>query len=138
LKILRGSKRQGQLFEERVNKELRKNLGRQYVKSPWLRYFLRNEKPRICQPDGIYIDAGNKIVTIVECKYTFCAQAWHQINKLYRPVIEAWHPEFKTRGVQVFKNYQPSIKYPESPRVIEFADIGNPEWVGGNKVCRWK
>jgi len=131
----KGARRLGYLFEDKINKELSKLLGKQYAANPWLKFYVKDEGSRECQLDGMYIDVANKLVTVVECKYTFCPEAWYQINTLYRPVIEAWFPNFKTRGVQVFKNFLPQVKYPELPEVIELKDIIDPSWSGGNKVC---
>lgn len=136
VKKKRGAKRAGILFEEKVNAKLRKKLGKQYVKSPWIRFRGEHEKARICQPDGMYIDKENKILTIVECKYTSTKDAWYQLNTLYMPVLRAFAPDYKIRGVQVFKECVPNLEYPEKPEVISFDEIGDTGWESGNKICR--
>lgn len=137
-----GSKYAGIKYEEKVNAKLRKLFGKQYVKSPWIRYQLENSKPRLCQPDGILIDSEAGIVTIVECKLSYTADAWYQINEVYAPVLKAFtelnSKEYKVRGVQVFARAVPQLVYPEKPVMITPEEIGKVGWESGDKICLWK
>ena len=131
----KGSKRAGELFEEKVHVELRKKFRDRYVSGAWIEYDGDLCGIKVCQPDGIIFDFERGIITVVECKLSFTADAWYQLNELYIPVLRVMFPEdlWQIRGVQIYKFAAGGVKYPEYPRVVwRFNNFD-----GGHNIMRW-
>lgn len=100
----------------------------------WFEYYDSNGHG-FCQPD-LFLRVGEELV-ILEVKYTWVPEAYAQIEKLYRPVLEAAFG-LKTHGVVVCKNLTPLA--PKSTPSLEEAirlslrDRGFPllHWLAGS------
>ena len=115
-----GRRWQGVKYERRVQEWLGKQLGPEYVPSPWLRFRLRGEgRLHWCQPDGLHIDAQTGQITIVEVKYQHCAEAWYQMNMLYAPVLAVIfpRPDWRLATCEIVKWFDCGINVPSAPRL---------------------
>lgn len=107
----RGARRQGVLYEWRVQGHLQELWGELYFPSPWF-FFTERGRPRWCQPDGLHFDLRAGTCTIVEIKYRHCPEAWQQLSLLYRPVLRKLMPRWKFPLLEVVKWHDPAVKMP--------------------------
>lgn len=127
----RGARRAGITFEKRVGEFLNGLFGNQVVSNSWISYFDESNGDRICSPDHLIIDVKAGVVTVVECKLSHTANAWYQLNDVYAPVIKFLFPGFDVRLIEICKNYERSISYPQVPRIV--CDL-HKEFKGGDNV----
>lgn len=59
-----------------------------YLPSLWFRFWDRAGE-KWCQPDGLLVNPWQRILTIVEIKYSHTNDACVQLFRLYRPVVTA-------------------------------------------------
>lgn len=131
-----GRRAQGVRYERKVHEYLEAMFPDQYIPSPWLMFEeLGVARPRWCQPDGLLIDLARGEVTIVEVKYQHTSDAWWQMFKLYRPVLEVLLPKglWTYRCVEVVKWYDPATVFPAAVRLSEC-----PKGVGEMSVHIWR
>ena len=131
----KGSKRAGQLFEQRVHRRFLKEWRGQYVNGPWIRFEGPQCGTRHCQPDGLLFDPWAGRIVVVECKISHTYRAWDQINRLYMPVVQAMFPDWEVAGVEVFKFFNHGEPYQEKPVVVW--DLGAVKG-GGNNIMRFE
>lgn len=74
--------------------------------------------PRICFPDAV-LKLQDRVV-VFEVKLAHTADSWWQLEKLYRPVIEAWS-FFPVQVIEVVKSFDAAIQFPT--RVHFITDI---------------
>lgn len=111
---LTGSRALGVKYEQRVHAELIRLYPRFYVNNPWFRFY-DNYGLRWCQPDGLLIDAGQGLVTIVEVKYRHVGAAWWKLQKLYLPVARSiFGDNWTYRCVEIVRWYEPDELFPNS------------------------
>ena len=98
---LTGKRREGELYEERVGKQLEKLFPDcKILHGIWIRF--RDEQGTSwCQPDQVVIDADR--VLVVECKLTFTTKAWDQLE-LYCGLMAAAFPDKEVYRVVATKN----------------------------------
>lgn len=116
-----GAKGRGIRYEEKVQKYLLNDFAPLYVPSPWLHFRERgSETFRWCQPDGLLIDLRRGVIVIVEIKYNHTADAWWQLNHLYRPVLSALFPPtlWRLEVCEIVKWYDPAVVFPEPCRLV--------------------
>jgi hypothetical protein len=99
----------------------RKALARLYerypgrlVWSPWIRFRNPAGSWRWCQPDGLLIDVEAGQVVVLEVKHHHTSDAWWQLEKLYRPVVQRMLPEqlWRLAVVEVVRWYDPAVLFP--------------------------
>ena len=111
-------------YERKVHEHYEGLFGAAYAASPWFIFKeLGVDRPRWCQPDGLFFDPWRGTLTVVECKLQHTADAWWQLRWLYLPVLSAAFPPnlWSFRLLEVVKWYDPAVKFPE--RVKLRADI---------------
>jgi len=111
----RGVRRQGVLYEDKVQSHLLGQYPQGYIASPWIRYRDANHnEEKWCQPDGILVDLRRGKITIVEVKLRHTDHAWFQLHELYYPVLRRVFKggSWDFRFVEVVRWYDPSIPFP--------------------------
>ena len=109
----KGRKAEGIRFETKAQAYL-EGKSEFYLASPWI-IFIADGKPHWCQPDGILLDPEAGILTIVEIKYSHCAEAHRQLRQVYAPVLGRIFPPhlWTFRLVELVKWYDPGVAFPE-------------------------
>jgi hypothetical protein len=110
----RGRRALGVKYEKQAQEYLQLHLGEKYVPSPWLRY--RNDRGwNWCQPDGLILDVAQLRVVVIEIKYSHTANAWWQVEQLYKPVLRALFKEqgqWRFDACEVVRWYDPLVAFP--------------------------
>lgn len=113
-----GSKRKGLLYQERVVDELDFLLPPTWEAVPGLWFeFVDSSGHRYAQADWIGFDWGKGIITIVEIKLSRVPNAWWQLNRIYRPLIEKLFPCFEVAMLEIASNVN-AVATPEPVKVI--------------------
>jgi len=111
----RGVRRQGVLYERKVQEHLLGRYPGGYIAAPWIRYRDANQtEERWCQPDGILVNLLAGLVTIVEVKLRHTDLAWFQLHELYDPILRRVFKDgdWRFRHAEVVRWYDPSIPFP--------------------------
>lgn len=106
----------GLQYERRALKMLQGELPFEICPHPTFRF---NSGARLSQfaiPDAIYIEGS--VLTVFEIKLSHSADAWHQLNSLYKPIIQKAYPHIHINLCEICRNYDRSIKLPR----VEFVD----------------
>jgi hypothetical protein len=119
-KRVTGRRAQGVKYEKAAQAMLQERLGANYLPSPWIHFENAGElRAHWCQPDGLYFDEQNSHIMIVEMKYQHTSDAWHQVERLYRPVVEFLFPRQRISRLEVVKWFDPETTFPEEVRLVE-------------------
>jgi hypothetical protein len=116
--IRRGRRLQGIKYEAAGQVWLRHQYGTAYVGGQWIRFRADGQgKTRWCQTDGILVDAEHKVLTIIEFKYQHTENAWWQLFRLYKPVVEKLFSGrgFRVKCLEICKWFDPAIRAPQAP-----------------------
>lgn len=105
----KGSKGQGIRFEKKVNQKLVEEYPG-YVPSLPLAFAVSGSGKKMAIPDGVLVT--EKEIVVVEIKLRHCAEAWHQLRRLYFPLIEAATGR-SPRLLEICQNYTPGLDFPE-------------------------
>lgn len=84
----KGARAAGLRYERRAQLYLAAMAGsREYLRGPWVAFKCHGDAQwRYCQPDGVLVE--EKRIVIVEIKYHHTTDAWWQLWRLYRPVVQ--------------------------------------------------
>lgn len=115
---MRGVRRAGITFEEKVGEVLERKFHGMVIHGAWVDYYDSRLGERSCSPDYLVVDVRSGIITVVECKLSHTHHAWQQLNDVYKPVIEFLFPGFEIRGIEVCKNFERSKYYPVTPKIV--------------------
>lgn len=107
-----------------------------YIAAPWLNF--HNGQPRVCQPDGLLVDAKRGRITIVEFKLRHTSDAWFQVRELYEPVVRAIFPwrGWQFPALEIVCWFDPHVPFPEhyhfthDPMWVRCAEFGIHLWKG--------
>lgn len=128
------AQRAGLRYEAKVQQFLKSRFPA-YEAAPWL-HFLDDKLARTAQPDGVL--KLNNFVVIFEIKHQHCPEAWWQLERLYRPVIEVIWPNTPVMCIEVCRSYDPSMPFPCPVTLIEKIDewCSEPRKEFGVYACR--
>jgi hypothetical protein len=118
--VVKGKRRDGIRYEEKGQQRLLEARPLTYAPSPWLQFWEGAEE-FWCQPDGLDIDIGRGIITIVEFKLSHTSRAWWQTRKLYEPVVRymfAGAP-WSYAILEFVKWFDPDTAFPEPLRAVK-------------------
>lgn len=140
----RGRKGIGLRYEAKVQKHFLDIYGYEYIPGPWLKYSLV-KTPKVinyAQPDGLLIEPKRGTVTIVEIKYSHCAESYFQLMDKYLPLISKLFesPDSDTHLwefplVEVVKWYDKATNYPSKIRMRDDISKCSPREIGVH-ICR--
>lgn len=128
-----GRRGEGLRYEVKALQRLDELYRGRLVWGPWLR-FAASHVPyeRWCQPDGLLIDVDAGLVVVVEVKHHHTAEAWWQLERLYRPVLRTLFPEqlWRIELLEVVRWFDPAVLFPcpvvlvEKPMLIPAGKFG--------------
>lgn len=108
------AQQQGLRYEEQAQKHLSK-LGWQYARSPRI-FYVDDRGPSYIVPDGLIVHDGivwdHRFMVIVEVKIQHMPEAWWQLERLYRPILQAAAPKADIYCLEVCRSYDPSMPFP--------------------------
>lgn len=113
------AQRLGKRYEAKVYKELKslessKNFSPDIILyGPWISFLSSSGSVRSCQPDVLIFEDHLKICTVCEIKYSHTIDAYHQLRRLYLPVMQKLHPTYEFRLIELTKSYDGAVKFPE-------------------------
>lgn len=132
-KRVSGRRGQGIRYEQKCQRYLQELYGLTYFASPWLQYReYEHEILRWCQPDGLLIDVEKGIITLIEIKYQHTFEAYRQLYRCYRPVLEyIFSPqEWTYHFVEVVKWFDVSVPLPHEPQLCKLPHYASAERMG--------
>lgn len=96
----------------RYERDFNVKMGREYpsYRAGAYIHFDSDSAARTVQPDGIL--EFEKVVYIFEIKYQHVPEAWWQLTKLYRPLVERVFKQKPVRCVEVCRSYDPATGFP--------------------------
>lgn len=107
-----GARAAGIRYEKKVHEELLKQYPKHYLPSPWFRFYDAHGK-RWCQPDGLFVDVAEGLLTIVEMKHHHTGEAWWKLQKLYLPVVRhVFGPDWRYACLEIVRWYDPEELFP--------------------------
>jgi hypothetical protein len=118
--------RAGIRYEEDVLKHLARNLGEGFLAKPWFCYQGEfRPYPAYCQLDGLFLPRREEEPLILfEAKYRHTADAFFQIENIYRPVVQAVFPGRDIEVVEVVRWYDAAVEFPVPVQLC--GDPGKP------------
>lgn len=110
------------------------------VLGQWWEY-LDSSGVRRCQTDAYFLHPSS-LVTVFEIKRNHTVDAWWQLIRLYRPVLESW-PEAKgVNVVEMCHTFDPDVKPPEPTQMVFLTDDLLSTWFTAKQsaygVYRWR
>lgn len=124
------AQRGGMRYERKAQSWLKEHVPN-YLASPQFT-FRDDSGARSIVPDGIATfgdEHSDELLVIFEIKITHMPDAWWQLEKLYRPVLQAWHPRAKVVCIEVTRTYDPAVPFPVEheliymPRMLNLASV---------------
>jgi hypothetical protein len=106
----------GLAYERKALKMIENELDTLICPHPTFRYNSGHGLDQYAIPDAIYLK--DEVLTIFEIKLSHSADAWHQLNNLYKPIVQKAYPHLHINLCEVCRNYDRSIKLPR----VEFVD----------------
>lgn len=92
---------------------------------------------RVCRPDGVYLDGDT--IYLFEVKIRHTADAWWQLHRLYKPVLEQLAPGKRIICIEVCRNFDPAVHFPGTFRPILLSQLPLQEPPGVDTlIITWK
>lgn len=114
------AQRTGLRYEEKVQRALLDRFEPEaYWSAPHI-HFCDNSGHRTAMPDGLLTLDGIKYV--FEIKIGHCAQAWWQLERLYRPLVEQYYHSFEVRVCEICRSFDPAVSFPATIKRLESLD----------------
>lgn len=104
------AKMAGLRYEAHVQKAL-VDLLVEYVPSPLVQFF-DDSGVHHCEPDGIYLPPASEDVFIFEIKISHMPDAWWQLERKYKPILQAWRPQASIRCIEIVRTFDSSVPFP--------------------------
>jgi hypothetical protein len=104
----------GLRYERRALVHLAAELEKPVVFHPAFRF--RSEGKQFDQfaiPDALYISSSN-VLTIFEIKLKHTADAWHQLKKLYLPIVAKAYPGYEINLCEICASYDRGVQIPKA------------------------
>lgn len=110
----KGRRGEGIRYEARALTRLDTLYPGRLVWSPWLLFSSDRRADRWCQPDGLLIDIAGGVIVVIEVKHHHTAEAWWQLERLYRPVLQHIFPWqlWRLEVLEVVRWYDPAVLFP--------------------------
>lgn len=109
--------RLGIAYEKKILTALDLILPGEFLRQPTFRFNNGRPVDEIAIPDGIHL--FDNVLTIIEIKLRHTADAWYQLNDLYRPVIARAYPHLHINLLEICRHYDRTVRLPSK---INFLD----------------
>lgn len=120
------AQRAGNRYEAKVHDRFLQLYPETYLPSPWVYFWSQGQPWRYAEPDGIFIDIREGLITIIEIKLAHDSKAWFQLRRLYEPLIRhLFGHRWSYAVIEVCAWYDPSTHFPERHHML--ADITRPK-----------
>lgn len=110
------AQRAGKRYEKAAQGHLVSLFGRDFTPGQWFGYMADGQR-RYCQVDGLLCNLAG--VVVFEIKYTFTADAYWQLRKLYEPVVRCALGPKRLGLVIMCRSYDPAAAFPEQVQHLE-------------------
>ena len=113
----RGRRLVGIRYEQAVHAHLTARFGSAYLPSLWFSFTDETNQRRWCQPDGLLVLPDENRIIVIEAKYQHTANAWWQVEQLYKPVVREAFRALAPRldSCEVVKWFDPAVIFPCKP-----------------------
>lgn len=74
--------------------------------------FVDKSGMRFAIPDGIYAPDKENLLTVFEIKFSHVPDAWWQLEKKYRPLLEIWRPNSRVLSVEIVRTFDSAVPFP--------------------------
>ena len=123
---VKGAKRRGLLYQEKVVEVLDQQLGPYCEGIPGLWFeFVDFSGHRYAQSDWVSFDLKRGLITIAEIKLSRVPLAWWQLNRLYGPLVQKLFPDWKIAYLEVARS-PVNVAVPEEVKVVQRLDQAKP------------
>lgn len=122
----KGARAAGLAYERKVHRHFgalfaaERGAGTLYAPAQWIRFrSYGSRRIRWAQPDGLLLDFGRGLVTVVEVKLKHTSRTWWWVRQLYTPLLRyifpaAWHFAW----LEVVRFYEPDVAWPEGSAAL--------------------
>lgn len=115
---VKGSKRKGLLYQERVVDYLDQVKGEDWEAIPGLWFeFQESRGRRFAQADWVGFCPKDGLICIAEIKLSRVPLAWWQLNRLYKPLVQKLFPEWKIATLEITATVY-NVAIPEPTPVV--------------------
>lgn len=121
-KQLTTAQKAGIRYEQKVFSHLIDELPLKITFHPAFRFNNGKKYDEYAIPDALHF-AADGTINIIEIKLTHTADAWHQLNKFYLPIIQKVYPEKKINCIEICRSYDSTIKLPSSTTIIDVLSV---------------
>lgn len=104
------AKEAGLRYESSVQQALSQILS-DYIPSPKCT-FVDDGPPRVAIPDGIYTPKHEDLFVIFEIKYSHIPDAWWQLERKYKPILQVWRPKSHILCVEIVRTFDSAVPFP--------------------------
>jgi hypothetical protein len=100
--------------------------------------FNEGEGKKYAIPDGLLFSRDFSEVCVVEIKIRHTADAYHQLNDFYIPIVHrAFGGALRVFGLEICKNYDPLIRLPRPPSHVICTDEAFTIRDGFHPILLW-
>lgn len=123
------ARKAGLRYEEKVQRELTSKFGSMYWPAPYV-HFRDGDSTRFARtvvPDGIMHLECNSRTYIFEIKAQHTPDAWWQLTRLYRPIIQERDRSSAISCIEICRVYDPATPFPCRFDLLQSIDdvVGN-------------
>lgn len=111
------AQRAGLAYEKKALNNLEIELPYKLLRHPAFSFRNGTRLVEYAIPDAIYLH--DNILTIFEVKLKHTADAWYQLNNLYRPIISRAYPGLEINLCEICRDYDPEVRLASSQQIIE-------------------
>ena len=135
------AQRAGKRYEKKVlqalEKQFRVDDSVTLRPSPWIAFSGAPSEERHCQPDLLLVTESE--VLLCEIKLSHTLDAYWQLERLYRPVVEKLFGARPVRLVEITRSFDPAVRFPAPMRLFfSIEHILRTPRTSAIEVLQWK
>lgn len=133
----RGSAKAGLAYEAKVLQQLTLAHASRFISHlPFS--FSEGQGKKAAIPDGLFFSPDFQACCVVEIKLRHTADAYHQLNDFYVPIIHsAFGRSLRVFGLEICKFYDPLVRLPRPPAHLASLDEGFEIREGFHPILLW-